>query len=97
MEKLIRHGDVVLYEVLDIPAGAKKIESKVLVEGEATWHAHRIDVGELFRTENGELYLKANALTKLSHEEHETVPLTKIYRITQKRQYTPNGWEKVVD
>lgn len=96
----IRHGDVVIEEVETLPE-AKKLNRKFLFEGEVTGHAHRIDVGEIFETKNGELYLKVDELTKVTHEEHKTVMLPKgIYRVCQKRQYTPNterGYEPVAD
>ena len=94
-----RHGDVILVPVKEIPAGAQKKEKKVLAEGEVTGHAHRIDVGELFETKNGELYLKASEMTKVSHEEHITKTVDPgIYRVIIKRQYNPEGgWSNVKD
>lgn len=99
MEKMWRHGDVQIVEVEAIPAEAKLLKGrKELAYGEVTGHAHRVDVGELFETKNGDLYLKVDKLSKLSHEEHKTIPLTKgIYRVTVKRQYTSEGWESVQD
>lgn len=96
--KTVRHGDVLLELVEGMPEG-KKLDRKWLFEGEATGHAHRIDVGEIFETKDGELYLRVDKLTKVSHEEHKTVTLPKgIYRVRQKRQYrTDGGWEKVAD
>ena len=97
--KMIRHGDVQIIPVDSIPADAKKLDRKELAYGEVTGHAHRIDVGDLFETKNGELYLDVKKLTEVSHEEHKTVPVPKgKYRIIIKRQYdAANGWEKVVD
>lgn len=87
---IIRHGDVLIQKVEKLPE-AKKLDRKFLFEGEMTGHAHRIDVGELFEDKNGELYLKVDELTKVTHEEHKTVTLDPgIYRVTQKRQYAPN-------
>lgn len=95
---MIRHGDVLIEKVTELPE-SKKLNRKWLFEGEVTGHAHRIDVGEIFETKNGELYLKVSKLAKVSHEEHKTVTLLKgIYRIRQKRQYTVDGgWEMVAD
>lgn len=95
---IIRHGDVLIEKVDVMPKG-KKLDRKWLFEGEATGHAHRIDIGEIFETKNGELYLKVENLTKVTHEEHKTVSVPKgIYRIRQKRQYsTDGGWENVRD
>ena len=98
MKKIIRHGDVLIELVKEMPK-AKKLDRKWLFEGEATGHAHRIDIGEIFETRNGELYLKVEKLTKVTHEEHRTVVLPKgLYRVSQKRQYAPDGgWERVTD
>lgn len=94
----IRHGDVVITKVDSIPADATATNRKVLAEGEATGHAHRIDVGELFETKDGGLYLKVSAMTKVSHEEHKTITLNPgVYHVTQKRAYTPEGWQTVRD
>jgi hypothetical protein len=94
----IRHGDVLIEKVAELPE-CKKLDRKFLFEGEVTGHAHRIDIGEIFETRDGELYLRVDALTKVTHEEHKTVTLPKgIYRVTQKRQYNPETrWERVAD
>lgn len=95
---MLRHGDVQIIKVKKLPEDVNKLERKELAYGEVTGHAHRIDVGELFETKNGELYLKVEKLTKVSHEEHKTVTLDPgIYRVGIKRQYTPTGWESVRD
>lgn len=96
---MIRHGDVQLILVDSIPKDAKKLERKELAYGEVTGHAHRIDVGDLFETKNGELFLDVKKLSSLIHEEHKTVTLPRgKYRVVIKRQYdATNGWEKVVD
>jgi|SRR3990167_344844 len=95
-----RHGDVQLTRVDAIPDMAKSLgERKELAFGEVTGHAHRIDAGELFETKNGELYLRVDKMTRISHEEHRTQTINPgIYRVGIKRQYNPDGgWSKVVD
>lgn len=93
-----RHGDVQITRVKEIPKEVKKLDRKELAYGEVTGHAHRIDIGDLFETKNGELYLKVSKLTKVSHEEHKTITLEPgCYRVGVKRQYTPEGWEAVRD
>ena len=95
---MIRHGDLQIMKVDKLPADVKKLDRKELAYGEVTGHAHRIDVGELFETQDGELFLKVEKLTKVSHEEHKTVALQPgVYRVGIKRQYTPEGWEAVRD
>lgn len=96
---MIRHGDVQIIKVKEMPEEVKLLKGrKELAYGEVTGHAHRIDVGELFETKNGELYLKLDALGTLTHEEHKPVKLGKgVYRVCIKRQYTPDGWTNVRD
>lgn len=95
---MIRHGDVQIIKTDSIPKDAKKLARKELAYGEVTGHAHRTDVGELFETKNGQLFLKVSKLAKVSHEEHKTVTLKPgNYRVSIKRQYTPRGWENVAD
>lgn len=95
----IRHGDVQVFKVENIPGDAKLLKGrKELAYGEMTGHAHRVDVGELFETKNGELYLRVEKLANLSHEEHKSITLEPgNYRVCVKRQYTPAGWEAVRD
>lgn len=97
---IVRHGDVLIELIKELPTEVSVCKNrKILFEGEVTSHAHRIDVGEIFETKNGELYLRVEELTKVTHEEHKTVIVPKgVYRIRQKRQYTPDGgWERVSD
>lgn len=98
--KTYRHGDVQLTRVDSMPKGVASLGSrKELAYGEVTGHAHRIDVGELFQTKNGDLYLKVDKLAKLSHEEHKTQVIEPgVYRVAIKRQYNPEGgWSNVRD
>lgn len=95
----LRHGDVLLIKIKAIPEDAISLGGRrELAYGEVTGHAHRIDMGELFETRNGNLYLKVEKSASLSHEEHATKTLEPgNYRVGIKRQYTPAGWESVRD
>ena len=98
--KNYRHGDVQLIKVERIPQNAVSLgDRKELAYGEVTGHAHRIDIGELFQTKNGELYLRVDKIGKLSHEEHKTQDIPAgTYRVGIKRQYSPDGgWSNVRD
>ena len=95
---MIRHGDVQITRIASIPKKVKKLDRKELAYGEATGHAHRTDLGELFETRDGELFLKVTKLSNVTHEEHKTIVLDPgCYRVSVKRQYTPTGWENVAD
>jgi hypothetical protein len=52
MSKLYRQGDILFKKIDKIPKKAKKIETDVIVEGEATGHAHKIVNGFIFQTWN---------------------------------------------
>lgn len=87
-----------LIKIDSIPADAKKLKRKELAFGEVTGHAHRTDIGDLFETKEGKLYLKVEKIAKISHEEHKTITLDPgCYHVNIKRQYTPEGWEAVRD
>lgn len=98
--KNLRHGDVQLIKIESIPQDAVSLgDRKELAYGEVTGHAHRIDIGELFQSKDGALYLKVDKLAKVSHEEHKTKKiLPGVYRVGIKRQYDPkDGWLRVRD
>ena len=100
MKKMFRHGDVFICEVESLPSDSVFCgDRKILFSGEKTFHHHSIDVGELFETKDGMLYLKVSKLTKLGHDEHKTIDIPKgIYIVTQKRAYSPDGgWNPVRD
>jgi len=47
-----RQGDVLLVKVKQIPKDAKPRKSNIIVEGEASGHAHRIVNGTILETKN---------------------------------------------
>jgi hypothetical protein len=98
---LYRHGDVLLASVPSIPNGAIPQPGNVLVRGEATGHAHRIEdprSAQLFRHQ-GTLYMRVSASqASLVHEEHATIVLPQgDYRVWQQREYSPAAIRTVVD
>ena len=101
MDNRCRHGDVVLVKVDSLPEGAKSLgDRKILAFGEKTGHKHEVDLGEMFETKDGKLYLKVDKLAKVSHEEHVTKTIEPgIYYIGIKRQYSSETgqWSRVAD
>lgn len=99
MKEVYRHGDVILTKVDTLPDGCNKLDRNWLALGEVTGHSHKIDVGELFETRDGKLYLRVNKITRVSHEEHRTITLPEgVYFIGQARQYDEKeGWVTVRD
>src|SRR3990167_6850174 len=93
-KKIWRHGDVMLYEVEKMPAGAvKKVSSFILALGETTGHKHVLTAEpqtliEILEASNGRRYLKVNGQAELTHEEHKTITvLPGIYEQRQEREY----------
>ena len=94
-----RQGDLLIIKIPAIPALAVQQQSKVLAEGEATGHFHKLDSGEVYE-ENGTLYFKVdnNSTTALEHPEHATITFDPgVYKVIRQREYEPNGWRQVSD
>lgn len=96
-----RHGDVMIAEAGEIPAGAKKRHNLILAYGELTGHAHRIaesGAAELF-TLADELFLRVTAdQATVIHEEHQAIVLPRgLYKVWQQREYTPKAIRRIVD
>ena len=102
-EEMYRQGDVLFIKIAKIPKKAKKADTNVIVEGEATGHAHRLMGGDLFRTElpwnrGFDLFISAGSNTRIDHEEHDAIGLPKgEYRVVRQREYDHNQSRWVVD
>ena len=104
----LRQGDVFLEEVSTLPKDAIRQtagRSLLLAEGEATGHAHVLEIGdseldqpaELWRSGDEE-FVVTEAPGVIRHEEHETVPVEKkIYRLRKPREYTAREARRVQD
>ena len=94
-----RQGDLLIIKVQGIPAQAVAQKSRVLAEGEATGHFHKLDSGEVYE-QNGTLYFKVEekSTTALEHPEHKTITFDPgVYKVIRQREYEPNGWRQVSD
>lgn len=99
---LWRHGDVLIAQVDAIPANAIRSMSPILVRGEITGHSHRVEDPELAEVwidrNNGRMFLKVLATTRIIHEEHLPITLPPgNYRVWQQREYTPQRVRPVYD
>lgn len=85
---MYRHGDL-LIEKANVPEGSKKRKSSIILDGEVTGHAHRLNNGIIF--ENGELvYLRVVDKATVTHEEHKTIELPAgDYQVIRQREYRP--------
>lgn len=93
-----RQGDLLIKKVEKLPAKLKKRDGLVLVEGEATGHAHRLTFGEVYETNDGPtLFFNLTKPAALVHEEHATIDFEPgIYEVVRQREYDPfegrNSW-----
>ena len=93
-----RHGDLLIVQVNEIPTEAKPKEGKVLAYGEVTGHKHQMDIGDLFETIDGKLYLRLKKDGNLTHEEHNRIKLPKgDYQVIHQREYSSEAIKRVVD
>lgn len=90
-----RQGDVLFVKVANLPPKVIERKNTVLVDGEATGHAHRLTVGQIWQTREGGLFLEARAGSKIVHEEHAPLKLEPGYwQVIRQREYSPQsvGW-----
>ena len=86
-----RQGDLLITKVTEIPKDAKKQNSRILAEGEATGHMHELDLGDVYE-KNGILYFKVldGQTATLNHPEHGAMTFeTGEYKVTRQREYAP--------
>ena len=85
-----QQGDLLIKAVSEIPSGAKETKTLVLIEGEHSGHAHRIQKNKnavLFML-GAAMYLRAYQDTPIEHEEHNTIILPPgDYKIDRVREY----------
>lgn len=98
---LWRQGDVLIETITEIPPTAQRRPGPpILVTGEATGHAHRVedaDAAEIWEVADV-LYLKVLVETRIVHDEHAPIALpVGIYRIWQQREYTPGDIRTIRD
>lgn len=92
-KKMYRQGDVLFIEISGLPKEAGKAteqKNPVLVEGEATGHAHRVeslDTAHIFAISTL-LYVQAVRETHIVHDEHDTIILPPgNYQVVRQREY----------
>lgn len=102
---MFRHGDVLIVPTTKAPAvkGRKYMKDNVLMHGEATGHAHRIETTNedfsLYEDSNGVLHMKLKKKGGgVTHEEHNTICLPPgDYQIKRQREYAPEAPRWVAD
>lgn len=99
---MMRQGDVLIQQIAEKPASAKKQNHCVLAYGEVTSHKHEISTDQalLWTDTDGTSYVEVyRELATLRHPEHGaiTLPGPAIYRVTQQREYYPGELRNVAD
>lgn len=87
--KFIRHGDLLLKRVSDIPK-TNKLEGKTLAEGETTGHKHTLQGLVQLYGEKDVQFVEVKQDTILTHQEHKTVQVPEgVYELIHEREYNP--------
>lgn len=70
----------------------------VIVAGEATGHAHRLQTGAILEAPDGTLYLDVTETTQVLHEEHGPIQLDPgLWLVVRQREYHPVAIRRVAD
>lgn len=84
-----RHGDLLLERIDNIPKGAKKRNTNIILDGEVTGHAHRLIGGAILDVAE-QAYLSVPQTATVVHEEHNTITLPAgDYVVTRQREFNP--------
>lgn len=101
-----RHGDLLLVATDSKPKGRKVRPTNgrlVILEGEATGHAHTVSPEHATLVTAGEaeelrMWLTLTAPTKLEHQEHATILLPPgTFEVIRQVEYEPEGLRNVAD
>lgn len=95
----LRQGDVYLIKENSLPKGMKLKKDNVLVYGETSGHAHRLNTTELSVYESGDdMFVDLDKPTELVHEEHNTIHVDKgVWKVVRQREYSPSENRRVLD
>ncbi|MFX1450650.1 MAG: hypothetical protein ACFFCM_07410 [Promethearchaeota archaeon] len=89
MSKIYRQGDVLVKKIEKLPKRLKKLDTDVIVMGEATGHAHRLQNGSIY-IYGSQMYLEVYNGGALVHEEHSPIELEPgIYEVIRQREFDP--------
>lgn len=103
-----RQGDILIIQADEIPKGAKPKKTNIIVEGEATGHAHRIKNGQILISkekdptfpyeEHETMWIKALKGARIVHEEHGLIDLEiGLYMIVRQREWDDEKERLVLD
>ena len=86
---IIRHGDLVIYQINKIPETARQLSTNIIAEGEKTGHNHELyGSHQIFETPEKKKFIKAKVDIFLKHPEHNTLKISKgDYIIYHEREF----------
>ena len=97
MEDQYRQGDVFLEKIEKLPADLK-VKDNILLRGETTGHAHRIEGAVVYTDKNGMQYVQIQKEAQIFHEEHDVVTVPQgLYQMLPQREYHPTANRLVMD
>jgi hypothetical protein len=99
MQLQYRQGDLLFIRQDTRPeADLTARPSNVVVAGEATGHAHRLQAGTILEAPDGALYLEVTQITQVVHEEHGPITLDPgLWLVVRQREYNPEAIRTVLD
>ena len=94
-----RQGDLLFVRQDTRPAATLTgRQGNVIVAGEATGHAHRLQTGTILEAPDGALYLDITQTTQVIHEEHGPITLDPgLWLVVRQREYSPKAIRTVLD
>ena len=96
---MYRQGDVLLTKIKKLPKGSKIKRTDIILEGEATGHAHRLVNGTIYEKflwpDNGMYVDATSGYAKIVHDEHNTIEIESgYYVVTRQREYEPSRFTR---
>ena len=99
MQTHYRQGDLLFVQQEARPtADLTARPGNIIVAGEATGHAHRLQAGTILEAPDGTLYLEVAHTTQVVHEEHGPITLDPgLWLVVRQREYSPEAIRTVAD
>jgi hypothetical protein len=94
-----RQGDLLFIQQDTRPAAALTARpGNVIVAGEATGHAHRLQAGTILEAPDGTLYLDVTRTAQVERVEHGPITLDPgLWLVVRQREYSPEAVRSVLD
>lgn len=97
MQETYRQGDLLLRRIAELPKNLKEKDA-ILLRGETTGHAHRMQNAQVMVAESGQQFVVAGENSQLIHEEHDAIDIPKgVYEVSRQREYDPVAERQVSD